>query len=341
MSKSVFFIAPKIAGFHEVIIQELKRKGYEVDFLWDILMKDDPYYVRGKYFNTNTKNKNLFCDKCLKYWENILNKEEYNKPYDILFVIDGKALHQYLFQTLRKRNKKVRFINYLFDTTRSIYRFNINFKYFDKVVTFDRQDASEYGLEFLPIPWMEVQQKPNRYKLFALGTYIPSRYNLYKFVEAISNDKKFNSYIKLYYAPISFYPIKYVINLILRIKKYLPPFIYYSNVITHKFVSNEEYQEIQSSSEIIVDSIDSRQDGLTARCTWALGAEKKIITDNHSIKEYSFYTPEQIFIVEDFSESTKASLIKFIKSDFTMNEYARKEISKFRLDNWIKTMLNE
>ena len=68
--------------------------------------------------------------------------------------------------------------------------------------------------------------------------------------------------------------------------------------------------------------------------------EKKIITNNASIASYDFYTPEQIFIVSNYSDKTKTDLIKFTKTKFTMDESVRQSISKFRIDNWVTSILS-
>ena len=92
-------------------------------------------------------------------------------------------------------------------------------------------------------------------------------------------------------------------------------------------------------SEVIVDSINPMQDGLTARFTWALGAEKKIITNNKSVKTYDFYTPEQIFVIEDFSPKTENEILNFLHSKYIMTPDVRRKINSFRMDNWINNLL--
>lgn len=338
---TVLFISPNVGGFYKVMIDEMNRQGYEVDYIYDKYIDGDPFYLRGKKNKCSDEYLKKFKAERRANWVELLKKAKYNKIYDILFVIDGKVLDEYLFNTLKKRNPQLKTVNYLYDTTRSIYRFNVNFHFFDRVITFDIEDAQTYNLEFLPIPWFVHEASTCvKYKMFGLGTYIPSRYTLYKFVEDIANSLKQNSYIKLYTGKVSLYPIKYIFNLFSRSKPYLSPYKYYSKLIVHSFISQEEFSKIMSESEIVIDSIDSRQDGLTARCTWALGAEKKIITDNASIKRYDFYTPEQIFVVEDYSEKTKKKLIQFIDTSYSMDAKTRELISRFRIDNWIKNILS-
>ena len=276
------------------------------------------------------------------FWEERLTTGEQNKVYDLLLVIDGKCLHPHLFATLRARNPKIRVINYLYDTTRGNYHFQINTKFFDKVVTYDMFDSQTYGWEFMPIPWCKISHSTQtKYAFFAMGTYNPSRYSLFRLIDHVSEEHQLNSFVKLYTKKIKYFPIKYCANLILKQKHYLPFNVYYSRFITHSFIPKDIFQKAMLESEVIVDSIDPRQDGLTARCTWALGAGKKIITNNKSIKLYDFYTPNQILVVEDdaHTEATKSLVLDFMKSTYVMPTEIRNKIDKFRMDNWLTTLL--
>ena len=334
-------IAPNVGGFYQDIIDELQRRGYETDYIWDAFDKDDPDFIHSSHFGEGENQKKKFLAKAKIYWQEMLNRQEYAKAYDLLFVIDGKMLHPYLFDTLRRRNSKMRSLNYLFDTTRGNYRFNVNSKYFDRVVTYDLQDAKEFGWDFMPIPWIESPKKvPNSLSFFAMGTFNQSRYELFSFIEKISKENDLRSYIKLYTQKIRFYPIKFIANLFLRRKSYISPYIYYSSLIVNKFISKDEFTKMMLESEVIVDSIDPRQDGLTARCTWALGAEKKIITNNKSIKTYDFYTPDQIYVIDDFSNKTKQDILIFMNKKFIMSDETRQKIRTFRMDNWLVSLLS-
>ena len=86
----------------------------------------------------------------------------------------------------------------------------------------------------------------------------------------------------------------------------------------------------------IENTQNSNQDGLTARCMWALGAEKKIITTNKAVKQYPFYSPDQFFVLNNSSEG----LVSFLASDFKMSNEVREIIKQYRIDNWLRLMVN-
>ena len=335
-------IAPNVGGFYQDIIDELQRRGFETDYIWDAFDKDDPDFIHSPYFGDNKEQKDRVLSKYKLYWADLLNRSEYNKKYDLLFVIDGKMLHPYLFDVLRQRNPSIKSINYLYDTTRGNYRFNVNSSYFDKVVTYDRKDSEDYEWGFMPIPWCKMEPSEKRsYVFFGMGNFIPSRFILYKLVNRIATEHNLESFIKLFVRRIKLYPIKYFVNFFLQQKQYVKPSIYYSRFIVHDFIPKDVFQQAMMESEVIVDSIDPRQDGLTARCTWALGAGKKIITNNQSIKMYDFYSPEQIFVVENasYSKEIADNILSFAKSTYVMPVEIRQKIDSFRIDNWMSQIL--
>lgn len=338
--KNILLIAPDVGGFYKDVINELIRQGYNVDYIWDRIYPEDPDFVHSPYFNQVEKYKKKFLIKLKEEWEILLSKSEYSKAYDILFVIDGKMIHPYLFDTLKKRNPNIKSINYLFDTTRGNYRFNINFKYFDKVVTYDQQDAKEFGIDMMPIPWTESKKTETiSLSFFALGAYNPSRYDIFSFIDKISKENDLSSYVKLYVQKRKLFLLQYFINTFILRRSFINPHIYYNKVVVHKFLPKEEFSRMMMESEVIVDSIAPSQDGLTARFTWALGAEKKIITNNKSVRTYDFYTPEQIYVIEDFSSKTEQEVLYFLNNRYIMTSDVRQKIATFRMDNWINNLL--
>ena len=117
---------------------------------------------------------------------------------------------------------------------------------------------------------------------------------------------------------------------------------YSSPLITPKQIPTSEYRKLIKRSKIVLDSNAAHQDGLTARFMWSLGEERKIITTNKAVKEYDFYTPEQIFVVDSIGNLLADSCLdRFVNSDFHMNEILRQKVNAYRIDNWIKTLFAE
>lgn len=346
MGKKVLFLAPKVANIYLDIIAELERQQYEVDYFEYKSYKLDPHYLKGyvKYGRVFTS-KLVSSYFIKKDWIKLLESDLYNKIYDYLFVIDGYSLHPCLFEILRERNPHLKAINYLFDTCRSNYEFNVHFPYFDKVATFDIEDSKKYNIDLLPIYWIEYEgdKVEQDIDMFGMGACIDGRYQLFTTLKDYSDSHNLSSYIKLYLSkPANMRATRwktYIVNG-LSSKNVMPHLKWYSSpLITHEQIPTSEYRKLIKRSRIILDSNAAHQDGLTARFMWALGEERKIITTNRAVKEYNFYTPEQIFVVEDVDNLlADLSLDRFVNSDYQMNDIVKKKVNAYRIDNWIKTL---
>ena len=122
-------------------------------------------------------------------------------------------------------------------------------------------------------------------------------------------------------------------------KESCPPAFLYSEMLTTESMPPSVFRNYIFNSKIVVDTCAEGQIGMTARFMWALGAEKRIITNNQNVKNCSFYTPEQIYII-DSNCVDKKDLEKFLLADFNMSKSVRDIVQDYRIDNWLKTLLS-
>lgn len=341
MSQKILFIGTPFMNIYQDIIDEFHKQGYEVDFIAEQVHPEDPDNVRGK----NQETPEVFLAKNTKYWSDLLCTEAYSKTYDILFVLDGQSIAPCVFSILRKRNSGLHAVNYLFDTTRGVYRFDKNFPYYDNVFTFDLEESAKYGIGILPIYWApaEADEHKTKYKFFGLGRYKRDRAQLFKALMNYSNKHDLPYYLKLQGERFKCFPINYLIKNLFGKYGDRPTFQdYYSYYYIIQPVPLAEYRKLTAESEIIVDTNAPHQDGLTARFMWALGQGKKIITTNKAAAQYDFYTPKQIFIVEDVEAlSHDKEFEQFINEPFLASDSQKDSVSKYRIDNWVKHLLNQ
>lgn len=346
MGKKVLLIAPPINDLYKDIVSQLKRWGMEVDFIEDRVEKNDPDYIRNgwNYAFNNVIGRKKIENVQEKKWREYLNKPPYDKPYDYLFVIDGLMLSPYLFRQLRERNANLWAVNYLFDSTRSLYRFQNRFHFFDMVASFDKRDCEKFGLYFLPIYWCEPDEPTIiEYDLFGFGTYGNSRYELFKKIDQLSKTIGLKSYVKLYckeIEDIQKYNIKRSVRKILGLHTFITLEHYKSNLITHQLIPSENFRHLVYSSRITIDSVNFNQDGMTARFMWALGAGKKIITTNSNIIKYDCYNPAQIYVVGDSCDIFCDSFVNFLQTDYKPTTEQKEMLLPWRIDNWLSTLLN-
>lgn len=324
----VLLVSPDFLGLYKDIYHGLVQLGYNTEVVVTRTLKGDPFLVCDK--NSNKKTKDVFFDELKVFWENTYKSGKYTFCYDYLIVIDGTCLHPLLFELLENNNPKIKKINYLFDGIETVYRFDRSFRFFDKIFTFDLYDSQKFNLVHLPIYWAECDDDVTFERdIFAFGSYNKIRSEVFRYVKKATPSSKVTSYIKLFLPPSRGFlgKIKSIVKTLMMIQEY--------GMITHKALSTQEFRRMIVSSRIIVDTSNGYQDGLTARFMWALGLGRKIITNNKSVTDYSFFTNEQIYIVG----KSATNLTDFIKSDFNMTDATRFAVNKYRIDNWIKTLL--
>lgn len=96
-----------------------------------------------------------------------------------------------------------------------------------------------------------------------------------------------------------------------------------------------KYLENIRSSKTILEIVQINQTGLTLRTMESLFFEKKLITNNSTIKEYAFYDRRNIFII---GEDDWSKINRFIEEDYKPIDEREKE--KYKFENWLTRIIN-
>ena len=92
---------------------------------------------------------------------------------------------------------------------------------------------------------------------------------------------------------------------------------------------------IKSRSKICLDFLNETHTGLSFRTFEALCYDKKLITNNISIKNYDFYSHENIFV---WDENNENELNYFLNLSYKSIDKNLKE--KYSFGNWIEKILS-
>lgn len=338
MKKRILLLASPYMDIYKDIILYLEKENFEVVWVEDSQIKYNPYNFSSK--GVKTKTREQYDAEVKVFWTNELEREDCRLPFDYMLAIDGMMASKYLFEQLRAKNPLIKIVLYLYDRIKDNYELDVFFKYYDKVFTFDRLDADSYNLNLLPIYWIPTTNiEPEIYDIFGLASYSPGlRFDIYSKVKSIAKNHGLRDYIKLWHSPIGnkyIYTIKYAIKKAMGLNM-LSPSELKNEIFTNKSLNPTEFRKVILQSKVILDTQNPKQDGLTARCMWALGYGKKIITTNTSVKEYTFYTPEQFYIIEN---NTFEGIIDFINKPLVISDEIKNIIENYRIDNWLNTLL--
>jgi hypothetical protein len=322
--KRVLFIHIDFYEYNQRIADELHELGYEVDcFCQDIKInlfeKIVEKFCSGYFFSKNIKKQNDFINNIVCGF----------RKYDFVFVIKGEKLDNYFLDRLRKSNPQACFILYLWDDVARISNFFMNYKYYDRVFSFDRKDAEQYGMSFLPLFFCNDFRLNNTQKDIDVYFSGWDHSDRRKFIEKIitvldKNNMKY--YFHIFTGRWKTFKDKFKRFDLKRKPDYLK----------FKKLPLTKNAELTRKSKVIIDIQHPTQKGLTMRTVEALAAKAKLITTNEEVMNYDFYNPNNIQIVDRNNPIVYSS---FFKSPY--QELSEEIVEKYSLANWLKSLLQQ
>lgn len=308
-------------GYDAHIVEVLKRRGIEANHLKIGAINHPNFWERLK--NAVSKiilKRNLKDEKRQQFVIEQLKK--LGKQNQILVLNPNVFKHKTL-KFIKKSSETL--ITFLYD---NLERYPIQDKldFFDRIYSFDDNDIKEYGfkpltnynyLSFLP---KEVQNP--RYDALYITSFDKKRLK------------------QLYILSKKFSDLQLKFNIWMLGKKawkyQLRKLFLKSNILfRRKLIKHNDLVNYYKNTKAIIDLMRENQYGLSFRVFEAMALEKKIITDNEKIKNYDFYNPNNILVLnDDFSNLTKA----FFETPY---QSLPKEIyEKYTLEKWVDRVFN-
>jgi len=314
---NVLLVAPDHVGIIKLIREQLQgNKEYDLDVIDLVLPRSEKF----RYKSTGQRVRNFFIKTFTK--KNL--KEEYyhqkitekitnsKKRYDVVVTIRPDLLRENNLKLLRSLT--THFVAYYWDTVSFYPRKREIIHFFDRIFSFDVEDCSTFGFEFLTNFYCFVDDPAERkYDVYGIVMYderAPKLEKVAAFLEAKNisycikaNAKKdFNS--------------KYI--------TWVPQTLDYRKML----------KEI-SFCEVLLEIQKDRQKGLSFRPFEALGMKKKLITNNPLIKQYDFYSdhnicvidPDNINIPEDFFATPYRDIDPRIRDKYHFKHWFDKLVS--------------
>jgi len=275
-------------------------------------------------------NRNLVGKYINKYYDAIIEKTKNNK-YDFIFFIKGESISATIVQKLRGAHPEAKIVMYYWDSIANNYNAKSLLGCFDKVLSFDKNDCETMHLNFLPLfyipQYAEIAEKnvEQKYDMMFVGTTHSERY---EFVTDIADQitQQGGKCFTWFYFPskINFYKLK-IDN----------PCFRSASIKNFNFrpMSREKLLELYAESRIQLDMQHPKQTGLTMRTIETLGAKKKLITTNPNVKEYDFYRPENILIVDRYNPVIPNEFINIPWVDVPTEVYR-----KYSIGSWLNVI---
>lgn len=327
--KRILMFCPSFFGYDKKIADALRNQGHEVD-LYDERVSNN--VVAKTCIRYNIK---LFHPVLDRYISRII-AENTDKAYDYIFIIKGEGLTRKGLQMLREAYPEAKQILYLWDSLDNIADGLAKISLYDKVLTFDPEDARQYNLHFRPLFYhkgFSGTQAPAEfnYDIAFIGTAHSSRPRIVKALtqQCEEQGRKFYSYL---FTP---HYLVYLYNKVLN-REYRQ--VKWSDLRTQPLPA-QTVREIYDTSRCVLDVEHGRQRGLTMRTIEMLGMGKKVITTNALIAQYDFYDPKNFFILDRadpvldmaFLDTAYEPLPTEIQEKYSLDSFL-KEIFEFGVD---------
>lgn len=324
--KKILFFAPAFFSYENKIASKMETMGAIVDI----------YDVRSI---TSARDRALlkispdfFKKQSISYYEEILEKNK-EKDYDYILIVKCDMTPVDILKKFRLVFPNAKLCLYLWDSVKNISGVLDKFQYFDTLHSFDLSDCKQYTqLKFRPLFYTDefhkdCKAKEYKYDISFTGTIHSDRYDVIKQVRKIAEDKNLRCFWFCY----------------LQSK-----FIYYFYKVTKREfrrtqmcdfnfekMGSKDIAYVVDGSKAVLDIQHPKQTGLTMRTIEMVGMNKKLITTNASIKEYDFYDPSNICII---NRNNVELDYKFLYSHYKpLNEDVYRYYS---LSSWILEVLS-
>jgi len=231
-----------------------------------------------------------------RYFNRIIARNK-NKNYDIIFIIKGEVITQQIISKLRSSFPKAKLLLYLWDSIRNYKEIKSCLPLFDRTLTFDINDSLEIeSLIFRPLFYIDdykecaLETSSKNIDLLFVGTVHSDRWQFLKDIKTQAESRKLNVYYYLYIqSPIIFF----VRKIFDRRLSSLP----YKDA-RFQALSKEKIIELIKNTKVVVDIQHPKQTGLTMRTIEIIGARRKLLTTNHTIGNYDFFSEDNIAIID-------------------------------------------
>lgn len=266
-------------------------------------------FILKAFFKTNLKH--------LHYGKEIIKQLQKNKEIqDVILTIKGDFIDPASILEFKKYTKKS--IGFFNDNTYRCPKIKRVLHCFDEVYSFEKDDCAKFDLKFAP-NWIYNKnaavntEKAFDYDVFNISSIdkrLPILERIAKELKSKEINFKFIIYDKKH---------KQTDDIITYINKHMPL---------------AEVNDYINRSKVLLDINRIGQIGLTFRVFESLGLEKKLITTNADIKNYDFYNPNNILIIDEKNP--------VVPVDFFKNEYEKIPDSvfyKYTLEGWTDNVI--
>ncbi|AOT43730.1 hypothetical protein [Enterobacter ludwigii] len=324
----VLFLCPRFFNYENEISDGLRRAGATVDYFDEKPFNNVFFKILLRLWKENNFLKRISD----AYFDRVLLQT--SDDYDYVIVLKGESLNRKNLLKFKEKYKNATFIYYAWDSIKNYPHIQEYLNLFDRVFTFDDNDAREYDfMNHLPLfyspDFVSTAKKnalPNvKPSIAFLGTVHSDRYKL---LGAIY--KKYKNEYDLRF--VLYFPSVVVLAgfLASNIKDVIK-FRLFSFTLRSR--NKKQIAAFFSDADAVLDIQHPRQTGLTMRTIECLPLKRKFITTNSRVKNYDFYSAKNFYFINRENIYIDSAFFN-VSYDDTYSD----EISRYSVDSWISTL---
>lgn len=325
--KRILFFAPAFFNYEKKIADKMRKMGAEVD-MYDVRSVSTAFHRALLKIHPA-----IFYARSKRYYQRTIEQNK-KKEYDYILIVKCDMIPISILYQFRKSFPHAKLCLYLWDSVKNIRGVQKKFRFFDTCHSFDSKDCRLYPeLKLRPLFFADEFRKTKesnpsyQYDISFLGTIHSDRFKLIRQIQELAAKHGLKCYWFLYLQS----HFMYWIYKALKIEfKGVP-----ESTFAFDKMSASAIAEVVEKSRIILDIQHPKQTGLTMRTIEMIGMNKKIITTNSAVKEYEFYTPNNIAVVDRNEIQID---LDFLKSDYSPIPNAIYE--KYSLQSWVLDVLD-
>jgi len=319
--KKILLYMTDFYKYYKDISKALEKKGYEVHWIKDRV--DRTFFDRVKL----RVNCEALADKSFSQLKNNLERVKSTNFSKVIIIFGGKYIRIRHVEYLKQLYSSAEFVYYAWDSLKFFPKIADILPYFDRIYSFDKNDCSKFGMEFLPLfyTFFKENNVNTKYDYCSVMTFSREKVENYDIIKELLPENS-NGYQFLYLP----YKSTYFFNKIFYRKLFKK---YRMKDFNFKPLSREENDNIINESKVVLDCPLKGQNGLTIRTFNALAHKKKLITTNANILDFDFYCDDNILIIDD---NTQQIPLSFFKTPFN-EKFALSQM--YSIDSFVDVLL--
>lgn len=277
-------------GYDQYIVETLSKKGINAHHIKIASITHSNFGERAANALSKTfLNRNLKKERRQQF---VLDSLDEHGHYDQILVLNPDTFSIFTLEKIKKHTNRL--ITYLYDSLDRVPVSENKLKLFDKIFSFDIADIEKFGFEkltnYIYLPHLSNDAQKPEMDLFYITSYDNKRVSLIKTLAKRLTDLNLKFQIMIIGKKGWKHQFK---NMFITIPENL------SIIFSIKKICHQKLPEYYQNSKALLDLTRENQYGLSFRVFEALALDKKIITDNEAIKNYDFYNPNNILVLNE------------------------------------------